>query len=215
MRSINPPGTQSSTIDADLTAKARVREAAMLLFGAEGFESVSVRQVAARAGVSPALVMHHFGSKDELREACDDHAVAFMATKGTGDSAVGDSAAVGDLLNRIGDYGRYIARMVTDGSPAGNTLFDRLLDQTRHMVADEMPAGRMRPSADPEALARVLVMQSLAPLVLHCATRASRRRGTLSPQTLHEIAVPTAEIYSRGLFTTSDLVNAVTGTAPI
>ena len=32
-----------------------------------------MRAVAAEAGVSPALVIHHFGSKDALRAACDEH----------------------------------------------------------------------------------------------------------------------------------------------
>ena len=57
---------------ADMTAVARIRDAAIELFGSRGFD-VGVRAIAEAAGVSPGLVIHHFGSKDGLRKACDDY----------------------------------------------------------------------------------------------------------------------------------------------
>ena len=56
--------------DSDLSARTKIREAALSLFGTEGF-AVSVRAIADAAGCSPGLVMHHFGNKDGLREAVD------------------------------------------------------------------------------------------------------------------------------------------------
>src|ERR1700678_2227450 len=56
----------------DLTAAARIRDAAIERFGEQGF-SVGLRPIAEAAGVSAALVIHHFGSKDGLRKACDDY----------------------------------------------------------------------------------------------------------------------------------------------
>ena len=56
--------------DDDLTARARIRDAAVARFGRDGF-GVGVRAIAADAGVSAALVIHHFGSKDGLRAECD------------------------------------------------------------------------------------------------------------------------------------------------
>ena len=57
---------------ADMTTPARIRDAAIELFGSRGFD-VGVRAIAEAAGVSPGLVIHHFGSKDGLRKACDDY----------------------------------------------------------------------------------------------------------------------------------------------
>ena len=57
---------------ADLTAAARIRDAAIEQFGQHGF-GVGLRTIAEAAGVSAALVIHHFGSKDGLRKACDDY----------------------------------------------------------------------------------------------------------------------------------------------
>jgi AcrR family transcriptional regulator len=46
--------------------RRRIAEAAAGLFGERGFDRTSVRDVAAAAGVDPALVLHYFGSKRAL-----------------------------------------------------------------------------------------------------------------------------------------------------
>ena len=58
----------------DFTTVARIRDAAIEQFGQNGF-SASVRSIATAAGVSAALVIHHFGSKEKLREACDAYVI--------------------------------------------------------------------------------------------------------------------------------------------
>ncbi|HEU0245160.1 MAG TPA: TetR family transcriptional regulator [Candidatus Limnocylindrales bacterium] len=46
--------------------RARILDAARAAFGERGFEGASVRDIAARAGVDPALVHHYFGTKQRL-----------------------------------------------------------------------------------------------------------------------------------------------------
>jgi AcrR family transcriptional regulator len=46
--------------------EAAILEAARALFAETGFERTTIRAVASAAGVDPALVMQHFGSKDNL-----------------------------------------------------------------------------------------------------------------------------------------------------
>jgi AcrR family transcriptional regulator len=46
--------------------RAAILDAARTLFAVGGFSGTSVRAVAAKAGVDPALVHHYFGSKDDL-----------------------------------------------------------------------------------------------------------------------------------------------------
>jgi AcrR family transcriptional regulator len=47
----------------------RILAHARALFGAKGFERTTIRAVAEHAGVDPALVMQHFGSKQRLFDA--------------------------------------------------------------------------------------------------------------------------------------------------
>lgn len=62
--------------ETDLTAKAQIRDTALRLFARDGFDAVSVRRIATEAGVSPGLVLHHFGSKAGLRQAVDEYVIA-------------------------------------------------------------------------------------------------------------------------------------------
>ncbi|MGH8539498.1 MAG: TetR/AcrR family transcriptional regulator [Stenotrophobium sp.] len=59
--------------------QTQILGAAIDLFAAQGYDAVSVSQIAAHAGVSKANVYHHFESKQALylavlRTACDEHA---------------------------------------------------------------------------------------------------------------------------------------------
>jgi len=60
----------ANTVPAD----QRIITAAIALYGDMGFTGVSLKTIAARAGVSAPLISHYFGSKDGLRLACDRHA---------------------------------------------------------------------------------------------------------------------------------------------
>jgi TetR/AcrR family transcriptional regulator, regulator of cefoperazone and chloramphenicol sensitivity len=62
----------------DLTARAVIRDEALRLFAEHGQDAVSMRRVAAAAGVSPGLVAHHFGSRAGLRQAVDAHVAALF-----------------------------------------------------------------------------------------------------------------------------------------
>lgn len=63
---------------ADATRAALVR-AALDLFGAQGFEATSTRQIAAAANANIAAIAYHFGGKEGLRAAC---AASFVETIG-------------------------------------------------------------------------------------------------------------------------------------
>lgn len=118
--------------DEDRTGRARVRDAALAEFAERGVAGASVRSVAARAGVSPGLVQHHFVTKDALREACDEYVVAFVRRAALDDTA-GERAA--DLLAEAAPVGAYLGRALTDGSAAAAGLFDELVAVTEAYLA--------------------------------------------------------------------------------
>src|ERR1700747_963951 len=60
---------------ADLTAKARIRTAALDLFANKGAASTTIREVASAAGVTHGLVVHHFTNKEGLRRAVRQHVI--------------------------------------------------------------------------------------------------------------------------------------------
>ncbi|MGH7512701.1 MAG: TetR/AcrR family transcriptional regulator, partial [Gemmatimonadales bacterium] len=117
----------------DLTAAAAIRIAAMELFAERGYADVTVRQVAAAAGVSPALVIHHYGSKEKLRAVLEERAAAFLESMLADLARIseeGGSATLAglfaDRLEREPALAGYVGRLLCDGGPAGVALFERL-----------------------------------------------------------------------------------------
>src|SRR5699024_6153664 len=93
----------------DLTGRARIRNAGLHLFAANGFAGTPLRSIAAEAGVAIGLISHHFGSKDGLREAVESWIIDLFDT--AIDSADQQSAdPVADAAGRDAA----VARMLED-----------------------------------------------------------------------------------------------------
>src|ERR1700729_683186 len=102
----------------DLTAAARIRDAAIEQFGEQGF-SVGLRSIAEAAGVSAALVIHHFGSKDGLRKACDDYVAEEIRTGKSASMKTKDPADWFAQMAEIESYApmmAYLVRSMQSGS---------------------------------------------------------------------------------------------------
>jgi AcrR family transcriptional regulator len=196
---------------ADLTTQARIRDAAIDLFGRAGFAHVTVRRIAAAAGVSPGLVIHHFGSKDGLRAACDDHVQQVFSDAITELELQGPASAMAQLA-RVEQYlpaVRYGTRALKDGGPLAATLFARLVDDTQAWLASAVASGQVRPSDDDHARALLLVCVSLGIQMLgdYIAPRAAPdERDAFLVSALAGAAV---ELYTQGLFTGTEYLDAV------
>lgn len=62
-------------------SRSRILDAATHLFGVQGYTRTTVREIADRAGVTAALVHHHFHSKAELLHAVLDRIVASVGRR--------------------------------------------------------------------------------------------------------------------------------------
>ncbi len=60
-----PAQTPAKTAKSQRT-RAAILEAAQALFAGQGYERTTVREIAARASIDPAMVMRYFGSKEGL-----------------------------------------------------------------------------------------------------------------------------------------------------
>jgi TetR/AcrR family transcriptional regulator, regulator of cefoperazone and chloramphenicol sensitivity len=116
---------------SDLTARARIRDAAIELFADRGIDGATVREIAQQAGVSSGLLRHHFGSKEGLRDACDEFALSEVT--GIGNRFI-EFGSLERMSPRILLLQRYVTRSVLDGSPASSALFDRLLEYGEHWL---------------------------------------------------------------------------------
>lgn len=156
--------------DDDRPTSARIRDAAIAEFADHGVAGTTVRAVAAAAAVSPALVIHHFGSKDGLRDACDRHVAAMVLDTGRHLVPAGAGFDVlAALQSRHGGppVARYLARTLGDGSPPVADLVDALVDRVVADAEEGVAHGMVKPSDHPRERAAVLTIWLLGGLVLH------------------------------------------------
>jgi TetR/AcrR family transcriptional regulator, regulator of cefoperazone and chloramphenicol sensitivity len=195
----------------DRTARAAIRDEALRLFAAEGPDAVTVRQIAAAARVSPALVVHHFGSKEGLREVVDQHVIqAFDELLGemTGQGApdLYDPAATGSLVEAMlrhlppdSPVPAYLRRLLLADSAAGRELFGRLFETGQAMLQSLSAAGMATPGADPAVRAAFLMANDLAVLLLRDQLTEVLGVDPLSPDGAARWASEVLAVYGAGL----------------
>ena len=199
---------QSSSSSNDRTAKARIRDGAIECVANHGLAETTARKVATAAGVSPGLVMHHFGSMEGLLVACDEHVAATIRDY---KSAAVDQGPGLDLLGALrqspfGPMVAYLARRLHDDTPAVANLIDDLIADAEGYLALGVETGMLKPSDDPRARAVVLAMWSLGSLVLHRHLERLLGVDLTDPNvsvdsTITTYLKPIYEIFGEGLFT--------------
>lgn len=134
-----------ATVD-DLTAKARIRNTALDLYAKHGEDRISLRAIAAEAGVAVGLVQHHFKTKAGLRNAVDQLVVDYFAgalaeVPEDASTAVRD-AAVRDMLRANPAVVDYVRRALLQPNVADSHLVDVIVDLTQREVRAARKTGR-------------------------------------------------------------------------
>ena len=180
----------------------------MRLFAARGAASVTIRDIAREAGVSPSLVIHHYGSKDGLKAAVDEHVIAFL--KGVVDEFMTASAddlvaasTNSTLADRLGGGSTlpYVRRLLVDGGPTAESLFGSLYEMSLAMAAQFEAAGVARPSSDPRVRAAVLLVNDLAVLLLRDQIAAALGFDPLDGEGLARWSGVLMDVYVNGVIT--------------
>lgn len=151
--------------EQDLTARARIRNAAMAEFAERGMAGASIRGIAGRAGVSAALVQHHFGTKDGLRAACDAQVLDYLATEaeaGIDRGQIGEADFIARVYATSPLVLRYLARALVDGSPGAAQVFERVVELTERYLPNPPDAV-----ADPHTRAVVFAAMRMGVVALH------------------------------------------------
>jgi AcrR family transcriptional regulator len=190
----------------DLTARARIRDAAIDLFAERGFGQATVRDIAQAAGVSSGLLRHHFGSKDGLREACDEYAMARTAELRAAmlqDGRLSDHAFMGTVQPVAMRLQRYLVRsMVDNPSPV---VFERMVE-----AGEDWLAGTDIKTADPKAYAAVIVAMQIGMFLLRDQIGRSIGADLETPAGHLRMLRAAVDIFSQPLLTPEQTAQAQT-----
>src|SRR5215469_2500656 len=196
---------------ADLTAAARIRDAAIEQFGRQGFD-VGLRTIAEAAGVSAALVIHHFGSKDGLRKACDDY-IAEEVRSGKSEAMQStDPATWFAQMAEIESYAplmAYMVRSMQAGGELAKTLVHKMMDDAEVYLDDGVRNGLLKPSRDPRARAKYLSITGGGGFLLYVQMHENPTdlRAVLRDYA-RDMVLPALEVYTDGLMADSTMYDA-------
>jgi AcrR family transcriptional regulator len=182
----------------DLTARARIRDAALRLFAERGMDGATIRDIARAAGVSGGLVRHHFGSKDGLREACDAYALdQIMRIKEQAllEGQLGNMGFMSAAHPTILLTYRYFARSLVDGTPAAAAMFDTMVDLAEAWLAQHHP-GEI---ADRRGFAAVLIAMETGAMAMHRELSRSLGADVFTPAGNLLLARARIDFYSQPL----------------
>lgn len=145
--------------------RRQIVEEAMALFGEVGYRSASLREIAARCGMSHPGLLHHFPSKELLLAAVLEHrdavdAERFPLTEGTGLQRLGQFVELVGHNAEVPGIVELYATLAAEASAADHPAHDyfvaryehvrRRLTETFALVGAE---GHLADGADPAHLA--------------------------------------------------------------
>lgn len=195
----------------DLTTSARIRDAAIEQFGEHGF-GVGVRAIAESAGVSAALVIHHFGSKDGLRQACDAHVAEVIRTGKSETIQSSDPATWFAAIAEVESYApvmAYLVRSMQSGGDLATALWRSMVANAESYLDEGVRAGTLKPSRDPRARARYLAITGGGGFLLYLQMHPTPTdlRAVLRDYAV-DMVLPALELYTDGLMTDRTMYEA-------
>jgi TetR/AcrR family transcriptional regulator, repressor for neighboring sulfatase len=164
-------GTASKTKTARKTPKktshpfgrddvvAAVIDAAGGLFSRRGFDGVSIRDIAKKAGVNHGLIHRHFGSKESLHRQTLQHMADAMLADVRGAGTMDELARRAfESLEKHERFWRMLARAIMDGRSIGE-LHRRypIVQYLIERVTAAMKEGAFRGDMDPRMVVAVMI----------------------------------------------------------
>src|ERR1700749_3326765 len=195
----------------DLTAAARIRDAAIERFGEQGF-SVGLRSIAEAAGGGAALVIHHFGSKDGLRKACDDYVAEEIRSSKSEAMNSSDRATWFAAMAEIEEYAplmAYLVRSMQAGGELARTFWRTMIDNAESYLDEGVSSGILKPSRDPTARSRYMAITGGGFLLYIQMHETPTDLRAVLRDYAQDMVLPALELYTNGLITDSHMYEAL------
>ena len=183
--------------------KERLIDIATKAFSESGFAATSLRSIAKLAGVSPALLVHHFGSRDGLIEQCIMRGLGLWVAEKQSFVDVSLSTALAQWQGAIDKHGpklQFFRQVLLSGGPAADMLFRRMVQEAEIMIRTEQSKGKMRKTENVSDLALIMTLHGLAPLVLQDQVDSYLGGSFQDPVLGGRLAAANLEIYRKGIY---------------
>ena len=151
------------------TTREQLLSIAVEMFAEQGFAGTSLRSIAKRAGVSPALLIHHFDTKEALiKEAISKTLGSWVADE--------KAAMLDDESKQLQNWQAVMAKGTTPlnffrqvllaGGDYAQRLFDAAVSETEVLLDQMQSTGRLRELSDKQTTALIMTISGLGSVLL-------------------------------------------------
>jgi AcrR family transcriptional regulator len=176
---------------------------AVQMFAADGFQRTSLRSIAKHAGVSPALMIHHFGTKDKLID------LAIVNTLGDW-VAKEKLAMLDDQENQLSSWQsimeqgatplNFFRQVLIAGGKYAGRLFDVAVSESEALLKTVAGNGQLKKVSNPHVTAILMTLSGLGSLILMEHIERHMGGSIASPEVAHKLMVANNEMLQDGIF---------------
>ena len=137
--------------------KERILQATLELFQVHGIKKTTTNDIARKAGVSPATIYNHFGSKEDLVRATVEY---FLTSTAAGFSKIfkGDLSFLGKMeqillykSDMLGQYqGEFMQTIISEDPEIRHLVDSVYMTEIRQMIIDFYEEGKRQGYVNPE-----------------------------------------------------------------
>ncbi len=182
-----------------IDSREHLIEVATKVFAREGFAGTSLRMIAVEAGVSAALLVHHFGSKQRLIEETIETTLGEWMRDKDHLAELPLSEALSQWPQTAQDGQQKLAFfkqvMLSGGKPA-QLLLERMHFEARERLTAMTKSGVMRDIADIDTAALLLAVYGMAPLILSEPVKKILGGDITDPEISEKLARSSLELFA-------------------
>ena len=196
------------------TTREQLLKLAVEMFAEKGFADTSLRAIAKRAEVSPALLIHHFGTKDAL--------VKEAISKTLGSWVAGEKAMMlDDESNQLQNWQtlmekgttplNFFRQVLLAGGEYSQRLFDAAVSESEVLLDQMQSVGRLREISDKQTTALIMAVNGLGSVLLMSQIEKSMGGPISSDHVATKLMSSNNEMLRDGIFKPASTTNEKEG----
>ena len=169
----------------------------------DGFATTSLRSIAKEAGVSPALVVHHFGSREKLIAECIEAALGLWVLEKQTVVDVSLTTSLAQWQSSPESYPgklQFFRQVLLAPGEMANILFNRLVQEAQIVIESQSEKGLLRKFENRADLAALMALQNLAPLMLQSPLESFFAANPSEAGMKDRLNAITQEVYRKGIY---------------
>jgi AcrR family transcriptional regulator len=196
------------------TTREQLLKLAVEMFAEKGFADTSLRAIAKRAEVSPALLIHHFGTKDAL--------VKEAISKTLGSWVAGEKAMMlEDESNQLQNWQtlmekgatplNFFRQVLLAEGEYSQRLFDAAVSESEVLLNQMQSVGRLREISDKQTTALIMAVNGLGSVLLMSQIEKSMGGPISSDHVATRLMNSNSEMLRDGIFKPANTTNEKAG----